>query len=85
MSMKNFNDTIGNRSRDIPVCSAGTFYGVYIIYKCGREALGGTMLETDAVVKIGQNHQISVVGKLILLRTVPKPFYLPTSLLTSTA
>jgi hypothetical protein len=22
MSMKNFNDTIGNRSRDLPVCSA---------------------------------------------------------------
>ena len=44
--MKNSNDTIGNRTRDLPACSsvlqttrpprAPDFYSTYIIYRCGR-------------------------------------------------
>jgi hypothetical protein len=33
MSMKNSNDTIGNRNRDLPACSAGFMTGVEIIFQ----------------------------------------------------
>jgi hypothetical protein len=34
MSLKNSNDTIGNRTRDLPVCSAFDTKYIHVLYAC---------------------------------------------------